>query len=148
MKKVIPVTESGCWIFTGALDTAGYGLIGVGGSGNVGKAHRVLFEISNGPIPNDMQVLHRCDVRCCVNPDHLFIGTLNDNMADRNAKGRQAKPKGELHNMHKLTDDDVRAIREEYAAGGISQRALAAKYGVTKYPIQRILNGTGWTHIK
>jgi hypothetical protein len=145
--KTVQIPEAGCWIFTGALDTSGYGLIGLGGSGNIGKAHRESYKIYCGEIPDGMQICHRCDVRCCVNPHHLFVGTLQDNMDDRGSKGRHVAMPGMTHGMHKLTDAEVISIRREYAAGGIGQRALGRKYGVTKYPIQRIVNGTGWKHL-
>lgn len=145
--KTERVPFSGCWLFTGSLDTSGYGLIGVGGSGNIGKAHRESYKIHRGPIPDDMQVCHHCDVRSCINPGHLFLGTLQDNMDDRDRKGRHVPMPGMMHGMHKLTDDQVRSIKAEYARGGISMRALGKKYGVTKFPIQRIINGEGWKHI-
>lgn len=145
--KVVRVPFSGCWIFCGSLDTSGYGLIGVGGSGNIGKAHRESFKIYRGTIPEGMQICHTCDVRCCVNPAHLFVGTLQDNMEDRDKKGRHVPLPGESHGMHKLTEEQVLEIRARYKAGGIGMRALAREYGVTKFPIQRIINGTGWKHI-
>lgn len=132
--KTVQIPEAGCWIFIGSLDTSGYGLIGIGGSGNIAKAHRVAYEMACGEIPEGMQICHRCDVRCCVNPHHLFIGTLQDNMDDRDTKGRHVSMPGMTHGMHKLTDDQVRSIKKEYAAGGISQNALGRKYGVTRYP--------------
>lgn len=146
MAKTVRLPWSGCTVFTGSLDTSGYGLIGVGGSGNIRKTHRVAFEHSVGPIPDGLQVLHRCDVRCCVNPDHLFLGTLQDNMTDRNAKGRQARLKGMRHNLHKLTDSNVIEAVALWKAGR-SVKAIADQFGVTVHAIYPIINGTGWTHI-
>ena len=146
MAKTVRVPWSGCIIFTGSLDTSGYGLIGVGGSGNIRKAHRVAYEDAFGPIPDGLQVLHRCDFRCCVNPDHMFLGTLQDNMTDRNRKGRQARPKGERHNLHKLTDDAVIEIvrmRKE----GLALTQIANRFGVSKSTVYSVVNGVTWTHI-
>lgn len=140
-----PVPGTGCLLWTGAVDTSGYGIIGV--NRRLQKTHRLAYEISVGPIPDGLQVLHKCDTRTCVNPAHLFVGTIADNMADRNRKGRQAKNQGMRSGLAKLNDQQVLEIRRRYAQGGISMRQLAREYGVTKYPIQRIINRVGWTHL-
>jgi hypothetical protein len=81
--------ESGCWLWTAQLCTTGYGVIGAGGKyGPPLNAHRVSWELHVGPIPTDLWVLHKCDVKKCVNPDHLFVGTQQDNMSDMIRKGR------------------------------------------------------------
>lgn len=88
-KKWQPVTETGCWLWTGAI-TKGYGMIGSGlGDRRTLLAHRVSWELCNGPVPAGLHVLHKCDTPACVNPDHLFLGTHTDNMCDMTKKGRQ-----------------------------------------------------------
>ncbi len=88
----IPEPNSGCWLWTGALGNNGYGRIGVGfkneGTRGTGQAHRVSYETFVGVVPGGMDVCHRCDVRSCVNPDHLFIGTRLDNVHDMMRKKR------------------------------------------------------------
>lgn len=90
-RLVMPVTESGCWIWIGHLNHGGYGVAYEVGRKSVG-AHRLSWVIHRGDIPAGLHVLHRCDVRACVNPDHLFLGTNADNVKDRVAKGRSTNP--------------------------------------------------------
>jgi HNH endonuclease len=88
---VSPEPNSGCWLFTGTGTQDGYCYFNYGGSlpkGVMLGAHRFAFSVWREPIPDGMHVLHRCDVRCCVNPDHLFLGTAEDNMRDMVSKGR------------------------------------------------------------
>ena len=82
----LPEPTSGCWLWKRAINSAGYGLIGK--EGKLYTAHRISWELHNGPIPEGIQVCHKCDVKYCVNPDHLFLGTQKDNMDDAVRKGR------------------------------------------------------------
>lgn len=84
--RIIPEPNSGCHLWEGAVTTAGYGL--VGRNGKLIYVYRLVWEKTNGPIPAGLHVLHRCDVPCCVNVEHLFLGTHYDNMRDMAAKGR------------------------------------------------------------
>ncbi len=138
-----------CWPWTGSIDRYGYGYLGEGGSVRNGakyiKAHRVVWELTYGPIPNGLQVLHHCDDPQCCRPDHLFLGTNLDNAKDRHAKGRD--PRGEKHGNAKLTDEAVREIRRRYAAGGISQQNLADEFGVNQTIVSDVVRRVYWQHV-
>lgn len=132
---------SGCWLWLGSVRPDGYGQ--VQRHAKYLYAHRLAWTIFHGMIPAGMAVLHRCDVRCCVNPNHLFLGTLADNNADMKKKGRSKGTRGELSGMSKLTADQVRAIR----ADPRPQVAIARDYGVTNTAVWKIKHRTRWRHI-
>lgn len=137
-----------CWTWISST-SRGYGMFWL--SGRSVLAHRVSWEIHNGPIPDGMDVLHKCDRPYCVNPDHLFLGTHLDNMADmrrKNRTGPRAKHinVGETHPRAKLTEDDVRRIRDLYKIG-LSQHKIAEKFGVNQGTVSQILSGKIWTHV-
>lgn len=142
-----PEPNSGCWLWTGKLTRKGYGRIASGSkkSGNltIKLAHRTSWEVYFGTVPDGLLVCHRCDTPACVNPDHLFLGTNAENMADMVSKGRQARLGGETCARAKLTSDQVDEIRKARAVGA-STRALASRYGVSRGNIQFICNGKSW----
>ncbi|OHS09327.1 hypothetical protein HMPREF3289_01280 [Pseudomonas sp. HMSC75E02] len=158
------VDKSGdCWIWTAATDRKGYGKFSVGPARNpdgsrrnsmVG-AHRFSYELANGPIPDHASfhglcVLHQCDNPRCVNPAHLFLGTNEENVKDMDLKGRRITKakRGSAHAQAVLTEQKVREIHARYRAGGISQAALAAEYGVCLATINHIMTGRLWAHLK
>ena len=95
---------SGCWMWARPLNPSGYGVLN--GKGKLDKlAHRLSWILHHGPIPKELAVCHRCDVRACVNPDHLFLGTWKDNVRDCWAKGRGRKPRIECHLGHQRAPD-------------------------------------------
>ena len=107
--RIIPEPNSGCWLWSGSVSHYGYGFFTMRAHGFDNKiAHRVAWQLYRGPIPEGIQVLHKCDVRGCVDPGHLFLGTNADNRADMVAKGRQSK--GETHGPAKLTERQALAI--------------------------------------
>jgi hypothetical protein len=112
-------------------------------------AHRVAYTLCYGPIPNGLQVCHRCDNPPCCNPYHLFLGTIADNMADKKRKGRARAGwiSGERHWASKLTEDDVRAIRAALTDGTVTMVTLAAQYGVSAPTIFSIKHRRHWRHI-
>lgn len=117
----------------------GYGQIHQ--SGRTAYAHRVAWELANGPIPDGGFILHSCDNRRCVNPAHLRVGTFQDNMDDMTGRGRHAHG---VRNTHaKLTAEDVKAIR---SAEGL-HREIAARFGVTQPLVSMIRSGRIWRNV-
>lgn len=135
----------GCWFWTGAiLQVTGYGCF----AANPNKlAHRAAWEFINGAIPNGLCVLHRCDNRRCVNPDHLFLGTHQDNSDDMFKKGRNRQPKGEKSHRALLSNAQVRKIKKLYFPQKLGYRKLAKMFGVHFVTIGDIIRGTTWSHI-
>lgn len=134
-----------CWPWTAGLDSHGYGSFRSPGSSNRG-AHRFAFALTAGGIPSGMFVCHTCDNRRCCNPAHLWVGTNADNTRDRDIKGRRKGPAGTENGNAKLSDDDIADIRTAYNLGE-SQRKLAARFGVCRGTIWRIVTGQMWRHL-
>lgn len=146
MSHVVINDASGCWEWQGSK-RGGYGRIIIGsrtdGTRKVVMAHRLSYEITYGEIPKGMEVCHSCDNRCCINPDHLFIGTHKDNMDDRDRKGRNISHKGEKNGRAKLNENDVYAIRTKRANGSTFQE-IADEYGIHKKTVMDAVSGKNW----
>jgi len=133
--------EKGCWLWTGAIEeTTGYGRLCV--NNHPIGAHKYSYELFKGPIPEGQSVLHSCDVRRCVNPNRLFVGTHQDNSRDMVSKGRQCK--GEKRPNAKLTPEDVKSIRDEYSRGHTTQKALGLRYGIKQQAVSDIIRRRNW----
>lgn len=126
-----------CWEWTAAVASSGYGCIGIMGKSQ--SAHRVSYELNIGPISASLFVLHKCDNRRCVRPDHLFMGSHSVNMQDAVAKGRLS-PGGQYS---KLTAEKVATMRHEYRAG-VGTLALARKYQVSEATVRNTVHGRQW----
>jgi hypothetical protein len=137
-----------CWPWLGARMTQGYGRMCLARGHFL--THRIVWTIAHGKIPGRLCVCHHCDNRLCCNPAHLFVGTIADNNADRHSKGRTSRhgnSRGPTNGMSKLTEDDVRRIRRDYATGDFSLPKLAARHSVSKSCIQFVVRGYTWRHV-
>lgn len=144
--RYMPEPNSGCWLWLLRGDKDGYGRLGFGvvdGKQVFYKAHRLSYFMFVGD-PGSLDVLHKCDTPACVNPDHLFLGTKSDNVADKVAKNRQDK--GDKHGRAKLTKDDVLEIRRR-AASGEKHTDLANRFGVHYGHISALVRKRFWSHL-
>ena len=135
-EKVSVGWPSGCWLWTGALNGVGYGKISIGVRGEGTRdAHRVAWELFRGVISKQFSVLHKCDVRSCVNPEHLFLGTHHENMYDMRLKGRQSN--------RRVTEELVIKIR----SSGKSSLDIQREFGLSQGCVTAILSRKTWKHI-
>lgn len=138
-----------CWLFMGATvkcrnpNVVGYGQM-ADATGRVTVAHRISYELFCGPIPEGMQVCHKCDVRNCISPTHLFLGTGSENMQDAVAKRRHAH--GEKHYKALLEEIEVIEIRQ-LLTQGVPNPVIAKRFNVPLGVIQNIRCGKSWAHL-
>ena len=143
--KVELGSDHECWLWKAHRNLLGYGRFRTrSGAHEKILAHRHVYELVFGPIAGDLRVLHRCDQPSCVNPAHLFLGTLADNSADCVAKERQAR--GESNGRSKLTAAEVQEVRRLWA-DGVQQKDLAVRLDVHPKTIFQIVHGWTWRHV-
>lgn len=129
--------DTGCWIWTGSRVPFGHGRAKIGLHKSV-YAHRLSYETFVGPIPDGMFVCHRCDVPSCVNPEHLWLGTNADNLADMARKGRARK--GPSAPQARFSDDEIREMRRLVAAG-CTERGVAERFDCAPSYVNRVACG-------
>src|SRR5438270_8363407 len=140
LAQVCPEPKSGCWLWRGPLNPDGYGMASF--ESRRYPAHRLGWLLFRSEIEPGLVISHKCDVRACVNPDHLFLGTPADNMRDMKEKGR--KPMGEKHYRAKLTAAQVSRIRAMLSEDRMYISEIAREFGVSYSTIHGIKTGTRW----
>lgn len=141
--KVDKNADGGCWLFTGRLGLNGYSVIG-GPSQTTVYGHRWSYEQAKGKIPKGLFVMHTCNNRACVNPEHLSLGTPADNSRHMVACERQTR--GEKNPMSKLTNEIVLSIRSRVASGE-TQKSVRVSMGLSKGHVSSIVNRRQWKHV-
>lgn len=159
--NIAPEPNTGCWLWLGGVSGSGYGITAIKRKST--SVHRLAYTLAKGPIPAGKFVCHKCDVRTCINPDHLFLGTAAENTRDMINKGRRISPgtenrmrgvawvsahhaslpRGESHLRAKITEEDVADIRRSIRSGV----SLAKQYGLTPTSITRIRKRLSWKHV-
>lgn len=130
----------GCWEWVGAVGSAGYGRVHF--DGRLQQAQRVAWELTNGPIPGGLWALHKCDNPKCIRPDHLFLGTCQDNWDDCRRKKRQAY--GERNGCSKLTTEQALAIKSDPRR----HRIIAKAYGIDQSSVTKLKRGQRWIYLQ
>ena len=143
--------SNGCIEWTGTCYPAGYGNVYF--INKSWEVHRLVWLLYRGEIPQLKKshhgycICHKCDNRKCINPDHLFLGTQLDNVADMDIKGRRVSLPGKLNPNARLNENDIKAIRE-LSKQGFSQRAIARKFSITHAHVGGIVRRTAWKNVK
>lgn len=144
-EKIGGLTESGCRVWLGAHSSCNRPVFHLGGSNRY--AHRIIWEINNGRIPERQCVCHSCDNPRCINIDHLFLGTLRDNHDDMVLKGRRASFAGVNNSNAKLCDMDVKLMRALHYQNGCSARQIGFRFGVHPVVALKAIKGETWSHV-
>ena len=136
--QILPADTRGCQIWRGPITDRGYGRFYFNYKHH--RAHRAAWFFAHGDPGPTLEVCHTCDIPLCVNPQHLFLGTHEVNMADMHKKRRGASLTGMLNGNHKLKDVEVLALRNDHRTGQLSQRALATKYSISQGQVWQIIH--------
>jgi len=139
-----------CWEWTCMTHSYGYGRFSIDSKWYLG--HRISYRLYKGEIPDDKYVLHKCHNACCVNPEHLYLGSQKDNVQDAVSQGnfedrKNGDVSGEINGRSKLTKDDVREIRKKYEETNISYSDLAEQYGISFGTVGKIIRRERWQHV-
>ena len=142
-QNVVRVPESGCWIWDGAVSSSGYGKLRSKYTQHT--AHKVSYEVFKGPIQPGKYVCHHCDVRACVNPEHLFLGSPKENQQDMAKKMRHAY--GDKNGNSKLSEDQAKSILSMRNSGK-TKTSVGDAFGVSRVAVAKIWSGALWPHLQ
>jgi hypothetical protein len=144
-KKINKKSSSECWEWMGCKSGDGYGAIQI--NKRTYSVHRLVYELTYDKIPTGLCVCHTCDNPLCCNPKHLWVGTTQENLKDRDLKNRQSYSYGELCGTHKLITQEVLEIRRLFETNQYTQKELGSKYNVSQSLISGIILKKKWVHI-
>lgn len=149
LSKVYPEPNTGCWIWSGGLNAFGYGSLNTSSYEGFCNTSRYSYYIHKGDFDRSKLVLHHCDVRCCVNPDHLYIGNHKDNSNDKHSRGRADVRTGQNNGRSVLTNDQISTIRLRYKRKSKTDNAvvIAKEYGVSSTVIYLAVSHKTWKHL-
>jgi hypothetical protein len=136
--------ENGCWEWSHRRNPSGYGTLKV--MNKHALAHRIAWEIAVSEIPENLCVLHRCDNPSCCNPAHLFLGTREENNADKMSKGRHVSLNGTKHPRTYISEDKVKEIRR-MAESKIPHRRIAQHFNMPYQTVYSIISRASWKHV-
>lgn len=143
----VDIVKSGCWEWIGPLSHDGYGAIVVNYNGKkLYRPHRLSWMICFGEIPHDLRVCHTCDNPKCINPKHLWLGTMKQNTLDSVIKGRANRAKGEMTGKSKLSNSQVIEMRK-MRDDGKTFEVIGNRFGVTKANARYVCSGRTWRHL-
>lgn len=148
LERNVFYSPGGCWLWLGSKRPekhGGYGIVKIDRKWS--RAHRVSYEAYKGQIPDGLFVCHTCDTPLCINPHHLFLGTLQDNNLDMYRKGRNYSSSGDSNPKSKLTESDIPRIIELRKSGKYF-REIASLYEVSDNAIRSIFTGRTWSHLQ
>jgi hypothetical protein len=144
----VEIDSNGCWLWRKYRHRLGYGVMKL--HNRLEQAHRAAWLILVGAIPSGMQLNHRCHVRHCVNPQHLYLGTQTDNMRDMEVSGRAKRSVGSKNGSSKLTEEqalEIRARATEANGRKGHVKALCAEFGISESLVRQIRRGEAWRHV-
>jgi len=145
-ERVYPEPNTGCWLYSGGMNPGGYGVVYGTRCDDFNLAHRYSYFLHNGDFDRSLCVLHKCDNPICVNPDHLFLGTLLDNNRDRANKNRTVAPKGQNNHLSVLKESDAIEILRLYKNGGTPTK-ISKQLAIKRETINGIIHNRNWKHL-
>ena len=144
-EKIDKRSDDECWEWMASCNKYGYGQLWFGNT--FISSHRVSWMIHFGDIPEKLCVLHKCDNRKCANPNHLFLGTYQDNSDDMKSKGRSLNQHGDNNHAAKITSEDVLRMREMWKSGKCRQKEIMKIFNISRVELWRIISYRNWKDV-